>query len=265
MEGRAIRKSRCQKECKDGSTGSTAPVSTPATCGLWSRTTSYMSEGEIYPDEHPFIRNLKDSNNLDETPYAATTTGFPLYKGSYITTRNTIPPGFKRNNRDNFISFPITTPNGKVQQAEYVQVILHPNPIIVGLQNDSDKVFTKPLYTAPVFRYDGKPVYRVQDLEVLKEKAEEVEQTNRMIQHLHNPSLTAEIHRFRMISNEIKHIEEAMAAQEDQWGEVAALQVAMIRRLEMADALVWIKEADEGLIDDTLRMSGELAQCGHQA
>ncbi len=42
-----------------------------------------MSEGDLYPAEHPFIRTLTDTDEQDETPYAATTTGFPLYKGSY--------------------------------------------------------------------------------------------------------------------------------------------------------------------------------------
>ncbi len=83
VEGRAIRQSRRQEKRKDGSMGSTAPNSTPATHSLWSRTTSCMSEGDLYPAEHPFIRTLTDTDELDETPYVATTTGFPLYKGSY--------------------------------------------------------------------------------------------------------------------------------------------------------------------------------------
>jgi len=83
VEGQAIHQSHHQEKRKDGSMGSTAPVSTPATHGPWSCTPSRMSEGELYPAEHPFIRTLKDSDDADETPYAATTTGFPLYKGSY--------------------------------------------------------------------------------------------------------------------------------------------------------------------------------------
>jgi len=85
VEGRAVCKSRRQKERKDGSKGSTALVSTLAMRGPWSRTTSYMSEQELYPDEHPFICTLKDSDDPNETPYATTTMGFPLYKGSYRT------------------------------------------------------------------------------------------------------------------------------------------------------------------------------------
>jgi len=72
-----------------------------------------MSEGDLYPAEHPFIRTLKDTDNPDETPYAATTTGAPLYKGSYRTRQGKVPPGFKPNQGDHFIYFPITGPDGE--------------------------------------------------------------------------------------------------------------------------------------------------------
>ncbi len=212
-----------------------------------------MSEGDLYPAEHPFIHVLKDSDDPEETPYAATTTGFPLYKGSYHSHHNTILPGFQQNSGDHFVSFPIKEPNGDVKQAEYVQVILHPNPIVVRLQDNSNKVYTKPLYAAPIFHYDGKPIYKAQELEVLKMEAEGQEQMDRMISCLHNPSLTAEVHRFHMMSQELGCLEEAIAKSEDQWGELVAMQCKTIQRLEMADALARIMDNDEGLVDDVLR------------
>jgi len=170
---------------------------------------------DLYPDEHPFIRILKDTEDPDETPYAATTSGYPLYKGSYQTNANAPPPGFHRNDGDYFISFPIKGPDSSIKQAEYVQVILHPNPIVIGIRDDSDKVFTKPLYVALIFHYDGKPVYRVQELEVLKADAEGQEQTDCMICQLNNPLLTAEVHHFCSVSQEINHLEEAMVESKD--------------------------------------------------
>jgi len=265
VEGRAIRQSRRQEKRKDGSSGSTAPVSTPTTRGPWSRTTSYRSEGDTYPDEHPFIRTLKDSDDPRETPYAATTIGTPLYKGSYRIVRGEVPPGFKPNSGNDFIAFPITEANGTTQQAEYVQVILHPNPIVVGLRDDSDKVYTKPLYAAPIFHYDGKPVYRAEQLEALKLGAEGQDQTDRMIRRLNDPSLEAEVHRFRMMAQELGQLEEAIAASEDKWGELAGMHCRTIRRLEMADALARIQDQDDGLVDDALRMVGKDRQRGRCA
>ncbi len=174
-----------------------------------------MSEGDLYPAEHPFIRTLTDTDDPNETPYAATTTGFPLYKGSYRTKKGEVPPRFKPNMGNDFISFPITGPEGNVQQAEYVQTILHPNPIIVGLHNDSNKVFTKPLYAAPIFHYDGKPVYQAEHLEKLKLGAEGQDQTDRMIRRLNDSSLAAEIHQFHVMGQELARLEESIAEGED--------------------------------------------------
>ncbi len=265
VEGRAIRQSRRQEKRKDGSTGSTAPLSTPAMRGPWSRTTSARNEEDLYPAEHPFFRTLQDSDNPHETPYAATTTGFPLYKGSYRIKRNEVPLGFKPNCGNNFISFPITSPEGDTRQAEYVQVILHPNPIVVGLWDNSDKVFTKPLYAAPIFHYDGKPVYHAELLEKLKLGAEGQDQTDRMIHRLNDPSLEAEVHRFRVMAQELEQLEGAIAESEDRWGEMAGAHCRTIRQLEMADALARIQDQDDGLVDDALRAAGDDEQRGRHA
>jgi len=143
-----------------------------------------------------------------------------------------------------------------------VQVILHPNPIVIGLRNDSDKVYTKPLYATPIFHYGGKPVYKAQELELLKKDAEGEEQTNRMIHRLHDTSLTVEVHCFHMVLQEIDCLEEAMVDNEDRWGKLVAMQLKTIRRLEMADALLQIKDQDDGLVDDILWSVGEGTQRG---
>src|SRR6266702_1449008 len=263
VEGRAIRKSHRQEKCKIGSTGSSAPISTPTMRSPWSRTTSYMSETDLFPAEHPFIRTLQESDT--DTPYAATTTGFPLYKESYNVKRNEVPLRFKPNLGEHFILFPITSSDGEVKQAEYVQVILHLNPIVVGLCNDSDKVYTKPLYAAPVFHYDGKLVYRAEQLEGLKAGAEGQDQMDRMIRRLNDPSLAAEVHRFQAMAQELERLEGAIAESEDRWGELAGMHCKTIRCLEMADALARIQDMDDGLVDDVLRSTKENEQRGRCA
>jgi len=224
-----------------------------------------MSESDLYPAEHPFIHTLTNTDEPDETPYAATTTGFPLYKGSYRLKRNEVPLGFAPNNGGNFISFPIKGPDGDIRQVEYVQVILHPNPIVVGLRDDSNKVYTKPLYAAPIFHYDGKPMYQAEQLEVLKKGAEGQDQTDRMIRRLNDPLLTAEVHRFHTMAQELERLEDAIAESEDRWGELAGMHCKMIRRLEMADALARIQDQNDGLVDDALRTVGEDARRGRRA
>ncbi len=68
VEGGAVCTSRVQEKCRESSPGSTAPPSTPATRGPWSRTTSVR---DWYPDEHPFIKNNRDSDNPNETLYTS--------------------------------------------------------------------------------------------------------------------------------------------------------------------------------------------------
>ncbi len=106
VEAGAISTRRHQKRHTDSSPGSTALASTPATRGLWSCTTSVK---EWYPDEHPFIKNTTDTDDPNKTPYSVTTTGFPLYKRSYVMCQmdHKAPLGFKHNKGINYIDFPI--------------------------------------------------------------------------------------------------------------------------------------------------------------
>jgi len=99
----------------------------------------------------------------------------------------------------------------------------------MGLQDDSDKVYSKPLYASPIYHYNGKPTYMAQQLEVLKMDMEGKEQTDHMIRCLHDPSLMAEVHCFHMVSQELDRVEEAMVDSEDQWGELATMKLKTIR------------------------------------
>ncbi len=76
---------------------------------------------------------------------------------------------------------------------------------------------------------------------------------DRMIRRLNDPSLTAKVHRFRIMGQELERLEEAIAETEDRWGELAGMHCKTIRRLEMADTLSRIQDQDEGLVDNVLR------------
>ncbi len=171
VERGTIQEGRREAKCTHCSPGSTAPASTPSTKGPWSRTTS-VTEEDLFPAEHIFVKMLKDTDDPNETPYTTTTSGFPLYKGSYgvsSSLRGQAPPGFVHNHGDQYIPYPIRGPHDdKVQQAQYIQTIMGPNPLVVGLHDNSDKVYSKLLYATPIYSFGGKPVYTVQDLEILK-------------------------------------------------------------------------------------------------
>ncbi len=86
-----------------------------------------------------------------------------------------------------------------------------------------------------------------------------------MIRRLNNPSLEAEVHRFRVMAQELGRLEEAIVESEDRWGEIAGTHCRTIQQLEMADALARIQDQDKGMVDDALRMAGKDEQCGRRA
>ncbi len=95
-----------------------------------------MRDEELYPAEHIFVQTLKDFDDPNETPYTATTSSYPLYKGSYgisLSSKGIEPPGFHHNRGTQYIPYPIQGPHdNEVKQVEYVQTIMGPNPLIIG-------------------------------------------------------------------------------------------------------------------------------------
>ncbi len=255
VEGGAVRKSRTQEKRRESSPGSTAPPSTPATRGPWSRTTSVR---DWYPDEHPFIKTTRDSNDTNETPYTLTTSGYPLYKKSYMPAvmQRQDPIGFYSNSGPHYIDYPIRLPNeSTTQQADYTQAIMAPNLLVIAIQRDSDKVFSKPLYAGAVYAFDGKTTYATGELDYLKADAQGREFMDRLIDREGDLSLKAEVHRFRMITNELERMETVLVENEEAWGQLAAAKLGVIRRLEMADANARINANNQGFVDDALRVN----------
>jgi len=165
-----------------------------------------IEEKHLYPAKHPFIRTTTDTHNPNKTPYSITMTGYPLYKKSYmhfiLGADEELPIGFKHNRGADFIHYPITKPYGKTVQAQYVQVIMGLNPIMIGICNNTDKVYSKPLYAHPIYWFDGKPVYNMNKLGMLLPGAEENNKMDWMIERVGDVSLTVEIRRFHAISVE---------------------------------------------------------------
>jgi len=190
-----------------------------------------------------------------------TTSGYPLYKRSYMPAviQRREPLGFNTNSGAHYINYPIRLPHETTtQQAHYTQAIMAPNPLVVALRTDTDKVFSKPLYAAPVYKFEGKPVYPVASLDYLKADALGWEMTDRLIERTHDVSLKVEVHHFRMVTAELDRMEQVLVENEDAWGQLAAAKLGVIRRLEMADAIERINACNDGFVDDALRVNKEI-------
>ncbi len=133
-----------------------------------------------------------------------------------------------------------------------------PNPLVIALHKDSDKVFSKPLYASPVYHFDGKPTYTTGELDYLKMDTQGREFTDRLIDREGDLLLKAEVHRFRMVTAELERMEAVLVENEEAWGQLASAKLGTIRRLEMADALKRINANNQGFVDDALRVNQEI-------
>ncbi len=257
VEGRAVCEGHAQEKQRKGSMGGVTLASMPASRGPWSRTTSLH---DWYPDEHPFIRNQCDTDDLNETPYMMTTSGYLLYKKSYMPAimQRCDPLGFNVNTGANYIDYPICFPHkATTRQVHYTQAIMAPNPLVVALRKDTDKVFSKPLYALPVYRFEGKPTYSTTELDYFKVDTEGREMTDWLIDRAHDLSLKAEVHCFRVVTAELDRMEHVLLENEEAWGQLAAAKLGTIRHLEMADAIKHINANNEGFMDNALRVNEE--------
>ena len=94
-------------------------------------------------------------------------------------------------------------------------------------------------------------------MDYLKAGAEGQEMTDRLINRVGDISLTAEVHRFRVISVELERMEQVLVENEEAWGQIASAKLGTIRRLEVADAIARINGTNEGFVDDALRLNEE--------
>ncbi len=172
------------------------------------------------------------------------------------------PLGFNVNQGLHYIDYPICMPHKTTtQQAHYTQAIMAPNPLVVALRKDTDKVFSKPLYATPVYKFDGKPTYATAELDYLKADAQGQEMTDWLIERVGDLSLKVEIHHFCVVMAELDRMEQVLVENKEAWGQLAAAKLGAIRRLEMADVIKQINSTNKGFIDDVLHMNGEIL-CG---
>jgi len=197
---------------------------------------------DYYPAEHTHISYGHIAN---DTPHAQTTKGNNMYRatvqvgrthGPPVNWRLNAPPGFHLNAGPWYIPCPIRI-RGVTRQAKYIQVIMGPNPMVLGVIDKSDLVYPRPLYATPFLTFARHPIYPQEDLDVLTAEHTDHAIVDRCARDLGDESVVAEIHRFRILTQEGDHIEVQIIELEKAFGEVQALKLGSIRCMEMADVM----------------------------
>jgi hypothetical protein len=192
------------------------------------------------------------------------TDGTPLYKGnvsnallhayqhlSALRRRarpDQPPPSFVHNRGNQYVPF-VTMHNNVRRQVDFVQTILTSNPLVVGIRTDTDLVFAKPLHATPEYVFGTRPIYIMEDLEVLDEGHARRAMIDREIEELHDVTVCAEVVRYRSLAADLVYLEGRLMELERQWSEMSSKKLGCIRRLEMANVLAHL-EAQRGSILD---------------
>jgi hypothetical protein len=172
----------------------------------------HLNREELFPAEHPLIR-LGSATLPDDTPYVCAMDGTPLFKDN--TRPDQPPPGFVQNCGSNYVPF-ITTYNGVQQPVNFVQTILTSDSLVIGLCEDSGFVYAKPLHATPEYLFGERPIYVLEDLEVLDEGHAQWAMVDREIVGLNDVTVYAKVTRYRGLTANLAHLESHPAKLEGQ-------------------------------------------------
>jgi hypothetical protein len=158
------------------------------------------------------------------------------------------PPGFVHNRGDQYVPF-ITTHNNVQRQVDFIQTIFTSNPLVIGVRTDSDLVFAKPLHATPEYVFGTRPIYIMEDLEVLNESHAQRAMIDQEIGGLHNVMVRAKVVRYRSLAADLVYLEGRLMELERQWGEMSSKKLGCIRRLEMANVLARLETQHGHFLD----------------
>jgi hypothetical protein len=131
----------------------------------------------------------------------------------------------------------------------FVQTILTPDPLVIGICKDSDFVFAKPLHATPEYVFGARPIYLLEDLEVLDEGYAQRAMIDRQVTELHDVTVCAEIVHYRSLTANLVYLEGQLMELEKQWGEMSSKKLGCICRLEMANILARLETQRGDILD----------------
>ena len=144
----------------------------------------------------------------------------------------------------NYIPFPIMY-EGKTIPAKYIQVIYHPEPIVLGLIDESNYIYSKPLFAMPQYSLHLRPCYPWEDHILFEPGYDEWAKIDCTVQALKDCSLEAEIYWYRVASIKEGQVTKQIEELERMLGVVTSHKLGSIWQLEAAGALEHIEEEQQ--------------------
>ncbi|KAH8988255.1 hypothetical protein EDB92DRAFT_1817662 [Lactarius akahatsu] len=183
-----------------------------------------------------------------------TTMGQPLYHTGVIVnteaapllavhlqylggSAHTAPHSYKHNRGDDFIHYPITDTQGVTHQATFIQVVRGLDPLILGLVDDSNKVYSCLLYAEPQVQEAGKPHYSPEDMLHLVSSHSNQHWVDRVVNKLKDVGVKAELTCYRTYKHEAERMEQRLHTLAQVLGGVQGELTQCKFWLEMANVL----------------------------
>jgi hypothetical protein len=205
----------------------------------------HLDRKGLFSAKHPLIR-LGSATLPDDTPYVRAMDGTPLFKDN--TRSDQPPPGFVRNSGNDYVPF-ITTYNGIQQPVNFVQTILTSDSLVIGLREDSSFVYAKPLHATPECLFRERPIYALEDLEVLNEDHARRALIDRKITGLADVTVQAEVIRYRALTADLAYSKSHSVESAQQWDETSFKMMSCIHHLEMANVLARLEVRQDAIVD----------------
>ena len=165
-----------------------------------------QGDADLYPWLTPGQR-YNPAEREGDTPVVCHTDRTPMFKkGAKVCNpaitahyaRNmlftlAIPFNYVPNLNVNYMRFSIKY-EGKTYNAQYIQIILYPNPVVLGIIDESDHVYSQPLHAMPHYDLQRRPKYPQEDLLLFTPDYEERRRINKALKEVGDKSLAAEVH-----------------------------------------------------------------------
>jgi hypothetical protein len=154
------------------------------------------------------------------------------------------PEGYAYNLGAQYVPMPIRGPDGRIWPARFTKVEFTDNPTVHGFRAGSPTPYSDHLYATPFFDLRQRPRYAVADVWFLSTRYPYRDEVDLGIKALGDLTAQAEVRRYRGLEYQLNQLQNELIELENRIGSRQMEKDQCIRRLEQADVLQRIHEAN---------------------
>jgi hypothetical protein len=155
------------------------------------------------------------------------------------------PEGYAYNLGAQFVPMPIRGPDGRIWPAKFTKVEFSDNPTAHGFRAGSPTPYSDHLHATPFFNLHQCPRYTVADMWFLSTRYPYRDEVDLGIKALGDQTIQAEVRWYRGHKYHLNHLQNELIELENRIGMWQMEKDQCIHRLEQADVLQRIHEAND--------------------